>query len=136
MSANPPSQRFASRFGETPDVTQVEDSDCDDLGAFALLRGSSERAEMLELRRKTGNIRAIPYGWISKIDFDPSTGITLYVGEDKIQIRGRWLNRTGAQRDSLLRGICRHRVPWISESDQSGVLTAEKETIVIEKIEW
>jgi hypothetical protein len=30
----------------------------------------------------------------------------------------------------------RHRVPWISESDQSTTLQADKGTVVVEAIEW
>jgi hypothetical protein len=136
MSGNPATQKFASRFGDTVDSLPVTDSECDDLGAYGFLRGTTDRSEMLELRKKTGNIRAIQYGWISKIDFDPSAGITLYAGDETIRITGRNLNRIRGDQTTLLGGIFRHRVPWVRESDQSSALQADKETVVVEKIEW
>lgn len=135
MNANSSPQKFASRFGESADPAPVHDAECDDLGAFGFLRGTSDRAEMLELRKKTGNIRAIQYGWISKIDFDPSAGLTLYAGTETIRIKGRNLNRLDRQ-TSLLGGILRHRVPWIREADQSETMLADKEQVVVERIEW
>lgn len=98
--------------------------------------GSRDRAEMLELRQKTGNIRAIGYGWIEKVDFDPSAGITLFVGSETIRIRGRNLNVLASQQVSLLGAIIRHRAPWIGEADQSTALQSDKTAVVVEKIEW
>jgi hypothetical protein len=137
MSGNNSSQKYASRFGDAAELANVsDDQGTEDLGAFGFLRGTSDRAEMLELRKKTGDIRAIGYGWIEKVDFDPSAGITLYAGDEKIRIKGRNLNAIAHQQVSLLGGIIRHRVPWISESDQSKTLQAEKSHVVVEAIEW
>jgi hypothetical protein len=130
-------QKYATRFGENPGATGTSDSEgTEDLGAFGFLRGNTDRAEMLELKKKTGNIRAIGYGWIQKVDFDPSTGITLHAGDETIKIKGRNLNAVARQQTSLLGGIFRHRVPWISESDQSATLQADKSDVVVEAIEW
>jgi hypothetical protein len=137
MNANPSSQKYASRFGDGPEP--IGDSDAEGtehLGAYGLLRGSRDRAEMLELRKKTGNIRAISYAWLEKVDFDPSTGLTLYAGQEKIRIQGRNLNVITSQHLNLLSGILRKRVPWIAESDQSAVLQADKAAIIVESIEW
>jgi hypothetical protein len=137
MSGNQPLQKYASRFSENAETAATSDAEgTEDLGAFGFLRGTSDRAEMLELRKKTGNIRAIGYGWIQKVDFDPSAGLTLYAGDEKIRIRGRNLNGIARQQTSLLGGIIRHRVPWIVESDQSATLQADKSAVVVEAIEW
>ncbi len=137
MTGNQTLQKFASRFGEGTDAPAATDTEgTEDLGAFGFLRGTSDRAEMLELKKKTGNIRAIGYGWIQKVDYDPSTGITLHAGDEKIVIKGRNLNVVARQQASLLGGILRHHVPWICESDQSTTLQADKQTVVVEKIEW
>jgi hypothetical protein len=137
MSGNSTMQKYATRFGEGPEAAGTSDAEgTEDLGAFGLLRGRSDRAEMLELRKKTGNIRAIGYSWIQKVDFDPSGGITLHAGEEKIRIKGRNLNLVARQQTSLLGGIIRHRVPWLSESDQSATLQADKNVVIVEAIEW
>jgi hypothetical protein len=137
MSGNNTLQKYATRFGDGAEQGKESDAEgTEDLGAFGFLRGTSDRAEMLELRKKTGNIRAIGYGWIQKVDFDPSAGLTLYAGDETIRIKGRNLNAVARQQTSLLGGIIRHRVPWISESDQSAMLQADKSTVVVEAIEW
>lgn len=137
MSGNSTIQKYASRFGEGPEAATPADAEgTEDLGAFGFLRGRTDRAEMLELRKKTGNIRAIPYGWIQKVDFDPSAGLTIYAGEEKIVIKGRNLNAIARQQTTLLGGIVRHRIPWISESDQSTTLQADKNAVIVEAIDW
>ena len=138
MSDNSMIQKYTSRVREF-DADSVVGSDAEgaeDLGSFGFLRGTRDRAMMLELRKKTGNIRGVAYGWIQTIDFDPSSGITLYVGDATITIKGRNLNTVARQQISLLGGILRHRVPWIVESDQSAVLQADNKSLVVEAIEW
>ena len=56
------------------------------------MRGVRDRAIMLELRRKNGNVLAIGYGWLERAEFDPSEGITLHLVGQKIRIKGRNLN--------------------------------------------
>jgi hypothetical protein len=137
MNANPPLSKYAARFGDSADAATPSDAEgTENLVVFGFLRGARDRAEMLELRQKTGNIRAIGYGWIQKVDFDPSSGITLFVGDETIRIKGRNLNALGGPQISLLGGIIRHRVPWIAEADQSTALQADKNSVVVEKIEW
>ena len=139
MSANPTltNQKYSTRFGDRPESSAgADDEGAEDFGAFGLLRGRTDRSEMLELRKKTGNIRAIGYGWIHKVDFDASDGITLYAGGEKIRVKGRNLNALARQQTTLLGGIIRHRVPWISESGQSTVLQADNNTVLVEAIEW
>lgn len=95
-----------------PDDPQLE---TEDLGSFGWLRGMRERATMLELRKKDGNITAIGYAWIEKIEFDPSEGITIHALGQKVQIQGRNLNAEVRPGISLFQGLTRHRVPWILE---------------------
>jgi hypothetical protein len=137
MNANSPATKYATRFGDSVDGASAPDTDgTENLGAFGFLRGNRDRSEMLELRKKTGNIRAIGYGWIGKVDFDPSAGITLFVGEETIRIKGRNLNAVASEKPSLLGGIVRHRVPWVGEADQSTLLQADKNSVLVESIEW
>ncbi|MCC6358744.1 MAG: hypothetical protein IT450_08380 [Phycisphaerales bacterium] len=123
-----------SRVAASPE--QVEVDPCDDLGAFGWLRGIRDRAVMLELRRKDGSILAIGYGWVERVAFDPSDGITLSAGGQKIRIKGRNLNAEIRPSVRLFEGIARNRVPWIREADRNTGLTAGDNDTVIDAIEW
>lgn len=109
---------------------------CDDLGAFGWLRGIRDRAVMLELRRKDGSIVAIGYGWLERVAFDPSEGITLSAAGQKIRIKGRNLNAETRPAVRLFEGIVRHRVPWVREADRAATMEAEARATIIDSIEW
>ena len=130
-------QRYTARNGEAavdePGLGDVEGTD--DLGAFGWLRGIRDRALSLELRKKTGNIVAIGYGWIEKFEFDPSDGITLHLAGQKVRIKGRNLNGEVRPTVRLFQGIVRHRVPWIQEADEPRQIKAGKDATVVEVIE-
>src|SRR6267154_4781186 len=68
-----------------------EENEIDDLGVFGFLRGSKERAAMLELRKRDGQILAVGYGMF-EVEFNPSEGITLHFADRKVRIHGRNLN--------------------------------------------
>jgi hypothetical protein len=109
------------------------DEDC---GAFGVIRGGQrDRAVMLELRRKSGEILVVGYGWIEKIEYVPSV-ITLYLPGQSIIVRGRNLNSCSLHRTSLLQSLSRHRVYWIQQSDRSGTMGLENNAVVVEGIEW
>jgi hypothetical protein len=132
---------FQKLAAKTPDkvvtMTSSDEADgVDDLGSFGWLRGVRERGIMLELRKANGNVRAIGYGWLEKIDFNPSQGITLYVGADKIRIKGRNLNAELRPLVRLFQGLARHRVPWVQEGDDVTAMRAGKGATVVEAIEW
>lgn len=95
-----------------PDDPQLE---TEDLGSFGWLRGMRERATMLELRKKDGNITAIGYAWIEKIEFDPSEGITIHALGLQVKIQGRNLNAEVRPGVGLFQGLTRQRVPWVEE---------------------
>lgn len=117
-------------------VEPAEADACDDLGAFGWLRGIRDRAIMLELRRKDGSIVAIGYGWLERVAFDPSEGITILAAGQKIRIRGRNLNAEVRPSVRLFEGIVRHRVPWVREADRSTGLQAGDRETVVNSIEW
>lgn len=71
---------------------------------------------MLELRKRGGNIIAVGYGWLERVEFDPSVGITLLVPGQKILIRGQNLNAEIRPNVRLFEGITRHRVAWVREN--------------------
>jgi len=91
------------------------DQGFDDLGPFGWLRSPRERCPMIEFRKKSGNILALGYAWLHRIDFDPSDGITLWFGSQRVLIRGQNLNAEIRPGVRLFEGLTRYRVPWIHE---------------------
>jgi hypothetical protein len=91
---------------------------------------------MLELRKKDGAVVAVAYGFIDRMEFHPSEGISIRCGQEKIRIRGRGLNSEVRPQIRLFQGITRHRVPWIQEADATSALQAGKNGVVVESIEW
>lgn len=123
-----------SRMGMASEHAEADP--CDDLGAFGWLRGIRDRAVMLELRRRDGSIVAVGYGWLERVAFDPSEGITISAAGQKIRIKGRNLNTEVRPSVRLFEGIARHRVPWIREADRSAGLRADDRDTVVDSIEW
>ena len=127
-------QRTPSDNGDNSPMPEVES--LDDLGSFGWLRGVRDRAVMLELRKKDGNILAVGYAWLDKAEFDPSIGITLHTGGQTIKLRGRNLNTEARPNVRLFQGITRHRVPWIQEADEPAAMEARGQGTLVEEIEW
>lgn len=113
-----------------------DEAEIADLGTFGFLRGSRERATMLELRKKDGNILAVAYGYIDKAEFNPSEGITLHLAGHRIRIKGRNLNVEAMPKVKLFEAITRHRVPWIQEASEPEQMIASDSKPGIDLIEW
>lgn len=129
--------RVLQRYGLMPKPGEPEaDDEALDLGAFGWLRGMRERAVMLELRKKTGHILAVGYSWLERMEFDPSEGITLVLGRDRLRLLGHRLNSEVRPGVRLFEGLTRHRVPWVQEADQPTQVAAGSEAAVIEQIQW
>jgi len=132
-------QRFSIRSGtaaESAETDLIGDGDeAESFGCFGWLRGMRERATCLELRQKSGIVLAIPYAYITRMEFQPSGLITLAVGTESVRIKGRNLNSEIRPQVRLFQGICRQRVPWVMEADRTADLTAGNGTTVIEQIE-
>ncbi len=129
-------QKYTGKSGDKPigSVATDEPETADDLGAFGWLRGR-DRAIMLELRKKNGNVLAIGYSWLERVEFDPSEGITLHLVGQKIRIKGRNLNSEVRPNVRLFQGITRHKVPWVQEADEPTALQSGKTATVVERIE-
>jgi hypothetical protein len=129
-------RKYINRSGAPGESDQDNDSDgAEDLGAFGWSRSQRDRCISLELRKKDGSIMAIGYSWIERFEFDPSDGITLHTHGKQIRIKGRNLNAEARPQMRLFQGLCRHRIPWITEADRSTQLKAGKADILIEQIE-
>jgi hypothetical protein len=138
MSNSPPSmlERYVGRPPGSDLSLGPEDGEPEVFGCFGQLRGLKERAVCLELRRRTGEVLAVPYGYVSRFEFTPAGGIMVCCGNDTIRILGRNLNREVRPRVTLFGGLARHAVPWVCESDRAVSLAAGAEAVVIDAIEW
>lgn len=130
--------RFIDRVTDTRDSLEqrLDNEPWDDLGAFGWLRGVRERAVMLELRRRDGDVLAVGYGWLERAEYDPSRGITLHVAGQPIRIRGSSLNAPVRPQVRLFEGIVRHCVPWIREAGMGERMRASEGACTVEAIEW
>ncbi len=117
-------------------VAPQDESDTQDLGFFGVLRGRSERAVMIELRKRDGNIMAFAYAWLSRAELDASEGITLFAGEWEISISGRNLNREVRPNLRLFEAIAKHRVSWIREAAEGEAMQAPEKVTTIESVTW
>lgn len=129
-------QKYTRQDGELSGSNVVDLELVDDLGPFGWQRGLRDRCLMLELRRKSGNVLLLGYAWLHRIEFDPSEGITLWFGGQRVMLRGRNLGAELRPNVSLLDGLARHRVPWIQESGQADAMEATPDACIIESIDW
>jgi hypothetical protein len=130
-------KKYTSRPAPIAETDTGNDADgTEDFAAFGWLRGRHDRAIMLELRKRTGNILAVGYGYIDRMTFDPSEGITLHAGTQVILIKGRNLNAEVRPEIRLFQGLTRNRVPWLVEADQAHKLKSGKDAVIIDSIEW
>jgi hypothetical protein len=113
-----------------------EDSRIDDLGSFGWLPDRGDRAFMLEVRHKTGDISAFNYSTLDQAEFDSSDGIKLtFYPCTTVKIAGRNINDEVRPNVRLFAGILRHRVPWIQEANEPTAMEAPKGATVIDEVE-
>jgi hypothetical protein len=139
MSDETTLSRFSTRvLSERSEIEPLREGETwDDLGCFGWLRGNyRERSTMLELRKRDGSILAIGYGWLERIEFDPSMGITLHMGGQHIRIVGRNLNAELRPCVRLFEGLTRHRIPWLRETPRDEHFHVIDSTCAIDSIDW
>lgn len=128
--------RYISTRQSDPKVAASNEQEAlDDLGAFGFLRGTRDRAIMLELRFRDGRVLALGYSWMDQAEFDPSEGITLHFPGKAVKIVGTCLNAEVRPNVRLFDGIVRHRVLWIREMDEMARMEATPKAPFIEQIE-
>jgi hypothetical protein len=106
----------------------------DDFVAYGILRGVRDRAIMLELRLKDGSVTAIGYGWLERVDYCPSAGITLRFARNTVKLVGRNLNQEVRPNIRLVDGLLRHKVSFVQESSGTAAMTAGENATVVEAI--
>jgi len=70
------------------------------------------------------------------LSINPPWGILLHSGGDTIKITGTNLNAPVGPQMRLFEAICRHKVPWLSESDRTDRISGGPDAVVITAIEW
>jgi hypothetical protein len=128
-----PGRVLDDRFDSGP---SADSGGVDDFHSFGWLRGIRERATMLEFRKKSGDVMAIGYSWIERVEFNPTEGITLHVHGEKIRIKGRNLNAEIRPEVRLFQGITRHRVAWVQETDRLNSMNKRDGVAFVEEICW
>lgn len=110
----------------------------EDHGCFGWLRGVRDRAVMLELRKRTGEIKAFSYSFLESVEFDPSDGMVLLFPGHRVTITGTALNQpaTATTTLGLFGGVIRHRVPWIQELTGERLIADSESQIRVRSIIW
>ena len=110
--------RLRSRRASSPSAPDDDPDACDDWGHFGVLRGTKDRAILLDLRLKTGQREAVSYALLERVSFDPSVGVTLHFLGTVVKLTGRNLAHPAATGVTLLEALHRHRVSWVAELDE------------------
>ena len=126
--------KYTSRLETEDQAGNVLDLEgTEDCGCFGYLRGLRERAVMLELRKRNGNILAIAYSWIDRIEFNPSEGVTISAAGTTVRIRGQNLNAEVRPLVRLFELLARGRATWIGEGPGSAVAANDCR---VESLQW
>lgn len=123
-------QRRARKESDPTETEAMEEYPC-----FGFLRGQRDRAFALELRKKTGEILAIPYHLFESVRYAPATGIHLKAAGQEITISGRNLNG-GKDQVSLFAAITRQRVLWVGEMERVDICAAISNPLFVDSIRW
>lgn len=127
-------QQFTGRPANDRENLEESATLTDDYGAFALLRGVRDFARFLQIRKKDGDSIAIGYAWLERVETSPDC-ITLCFTGQKVKIIGRNLDAEIRPNVRLIDAVLRHRCPWIQEADAVTATLADKQALVIERIE-
>ena len=94
---------------------------------FIIEKQHGTRAIMLDMVFENGNHLAMPYAYMTKMDYDLSVGIVIEWGEVKATIHGRHLEK-------LYTYLLQHRILVVMEGTGKADLVLETDTY-IERIE-
>lgn len=130
LSARPP------RAPEKP-KEEADEAACP---AFGFLRGTKDRALMIEFRLGTGDTVTLPYSWLGPVRFNPSVGLLLKFTGDVVTlvlIRGSNLDAAvgGGAVNLTNRGLHRHRILWVREMTPDEARAAGKAEPTVDSIQ-
>lgn len=105
-------------FIEEEEQIEIADGKC-----WGKESSATRRAVMLDLRCKGGEFVSLPYSYMTKIKFNPSESLELYISGNYVKITGRNLHE-------LYQQLCRHKVTFIQASISDLDTTPEHETYI------
>lgn len=122
------------------DAKPRDDADEDACPAFGYLRGTHDRAVMIEFRFRDGNTEVFPYSWLGPVRYNPSVGLLLKFSGDTVTLvllRGSNLDApVGTGFVNLTdRGLHRHRVTFVREMDADELRKVGEAWPTIDRIE-
>jgi len=97
---------FVERLRAETETTEEE------MKFFGFDPQANGRALMFELRTRDGKRSAHPYSYLTRADFDPETGIEIYVSNVVVVVKGRAL-------EDIYFYLVQNRLTWVRE-DFSG----------------
>jgi hypothetical protein len=108
--------------------------------AFGFLRGTRDRALMVEFRLATGDTVTLPYSWLGPVRYNPSVGLLLKFTGDVVTlvlIRGSNLDAAvaGGVVNLTDRGLHRHRILWVREMTADETRAAGKAEPTVDAIQ-
>lgn len=111
--------------GKVTPTTNTTKEDIEESGSdfWGIERVANRHAIMLDLRLKGGLFYAFPYSYLTKIKFNPSEGIELFISGNHVKITGRNLNEIYIQ-------LCKHRVSYIQANISDIDITDENEVFI------
>lgn len=126
--------RIAARRPSAPAPEADEDA-ADDLGAFGCLRGSRDRALMIDFRLVGGGRVAFPYATLERVAYDPSEGVALRFLGAEVLLRGQNLAAGQGGGPALLEALHRHRAAWVRETEELASLLLAPGAAVVTRVE-
>lgn len=108
-------------------LLQREEQNLSDFKFYGIEPQSSAQAVMLDVRFGNGNFQALPYSYMTRIRFNPSEGIEVFVSDVKLLIIGRNMN-------TIYNYLVMHRLTYIQES-LGDLDDGDENEVFIEKID-
>lgn len=118
-------QKDKANMSAVPQPAYNEDEDLEIIETefYGIDRSPSRRAVMLDLRLKGGEFVSLPYSYMTKIKFNPSESIELYISGNYVKITGRNMH-------DIYNQLCRHKVVFIAANITDMDSTDEDKTFV------
>lgn len=122
-------QKDKANMSAVPQTAYNEDEDIEIIESefYGFERSPSRRAVMLDLRLKGGEFVSLPYAYMTKIKFNPSECLELYISGNYVKITGRNLH-------DIYNQLCRHKVVFIA-ANITDMDNTDEDKIFVKNIE-
>lgn len=124
--------RIAGRRAGPPEDDAAAFDDC---GAFGFLRGTRDRALMIDFRFQNGTCEGFATATLDRVIYTPSEGLVLRFLGVQVVLHGRNFAAPQPSGVSLLQALHRHRVPWVREVEELRGQFYPPDAVVVTRIE-